>query len=129
MAVPSPSLTLAQQRDQAPTQQNGASATNPSTGATIATVTVPTAANWEITVYPYFSGTVVAGDANNMAIFQNASNRFVLPLPAVAQTSQPVLPFIIILSCAAGDVIAIKTIGASGVSAVYNAAVTARQVS
>lgn len=128
--IASPGVTLVAQRDQAPTVQNGGTQTNPTANTAIASVTIPFAGNWEITSYAFFSGTIAAGDLNNMGVFQGSTNRFTLPLPAVAQTSQPVLPIPTVIACAAGDVIAIKAVAnASGASAVYNAAVTARNVS
>ena len=130
MAVPSPGVTLVSQRDQQATLQNGGSQTNPTANTVVASVTIGVAGNYEITSYAFFSGTIAAGDLNNMGVFQGSTNRFTLPLPAVAQTAQPVLPIPIVINCASGDVIAIKAIAnASGASAVYNAAVTARQVS
>lgn len=130
MPIASPAVTLIQQRDQLVTVQNGGSQTNPTAGTAVATVTIPTAGNWEITTYPFFSGTIAAGDLNNMGVFQGTANKFTLPLPAVAQTAQPVMALPIILTCAAGDTVAVKAIAnASGASAVYNAAVIARQVS
>lgn len=130
MAVSSPAVTLIGQRDQQPTVQNGGSQTNPTANTAVASVTIPSAGNWEVTAYAFFSGTIAAGDLNNMGIFQGSTNRMTLPLPAVAQTAQPVLPIPVVITCNVGDVIAIKAVGnASGASAVYNAAVVARQVS
>lgn len=130
MAIPSPGVTTIGQRDQTPTVQNGGSATNPTAGTAVASATVTAQGNWEVTAYAFFSGTIAAGDLNNIGVYQGTVLKFTLPLPAVAQTAQPVLPIPIVLSCNSGDVIALKAIAnASGVSAVYNAALVCRQVS
>lgn len=130
MAIPSPGVTLVQQRDQNVTAQNGGSATNPTAGTAIASAAVNAQGNWEVVSYPFLSGTIAAGDLNNMGVYVNTVLKFTLPLPAVATTTQPVPAYTIVVACNNGDTVAIKAIAnASGASAVYNAALVCRQVS
>lgn len=55
---------------------------NPGAAATIVSFTLPPA-RYSLTVYTYLSGTVAAGDANNMDIFWSAVQNNI-PYPAVA---------------------------------------------
>ena len=130
MSVPSPGVTLIQQRDQNVTAQGGGSQTNPTAGTAVASAVVNATGNWEATAYPFLSGTIAAGDLNNMGVYVNTVLKFTIPLPAVATTTQPVPAYKIIVACNNGDTVAVKAIAnASGASAVYNAALVCLQVS
>lgn len=121
---------VAQFRDQNATAQNGGSATNPTAATAITSITIPAAGMWEVQVWAFFSGTIAAGDLNNMNVKQGATVRWTaLPLVAAAATTQPQTPFTLVLACNTGDVVSVTAVGnASGASAVYNAGLTARQV-
>lgn len=130
MAISSPPVTNINQRDQNATAQGGGSQTNPTAATVVASAVVNAAGNWEIVVYPFLSGTIAAGDLNNLGVYQGTVLKFTIPLPAVATTTQAVPAYTIVLSCANGDTVSVKAIAnASGASAVYNAAIVARQVS
>lgn len=125
-----PVYTAAAFRDQAVTAQAGGSATNPTANAVIATVAIPSAGLWEITVYAFLSGTIAAGDLSNMQVRQNATVRFnALPLPAVAATTSSVPPFTMVVKCSVNDTVSVNAVGAaSGAAAVYNAGLVARLI-
>jgi hypothetical protein len=115
-------------RDSHATQQKSGTATAPAAGATVAgNVTIPTAGMWEVTVSVFLSGTVAAGDANNVKLVQNAVdvlNPILMPATANAFPQ----PTVLVVSAAASDTLAVKAIGAGGASAVYSATIVARQV-
>lgn len=116
-----------QYRDSAATTQASGSPTAPTAGTAIAAVTIPAPGLYEVTVSYFLSGTVAAGDANNVQLRQNATVRLTpLPLPAVANAFPP--PVVVVLNCAASDTVSVNAVAGGTASAVYNATVVARQV-
>lgn len=114
-------------RDSAATVQASGALTAPTAGMAVATVTIPTAGLWEVTAFYFLSGTVAAGDANNLQLKQNTTVRLTpLPLPAVANTLPPQLT--VVLNCAAADTVTLNAIANGTASAVYNTVLVARQV-
>jgi hypothetical protein len=129
MSVASPPVTFVSLRDEIATVQGGGSQTNPLAATVIASATTTDSGRWEVQAYPFFSGTVAAGDVNNIGVYQGTTLRFTLPLPAVIAT-EPGQYYTIVLDCAQGDVISLKAIGnASGALAVYSGAVICRKIS
>jgi hypothetical protein len=114
-------------RDSAATAQASGSTTAPTAGAAITTVAIPATGLWEITASYYLSGTVAAGDANNLQLKQNATARLgPLLAPAVANAFPQ--PVVTVLSCAAGDTVTVNAVAAGSASCAYNATIVARQV-
>ncbi|MCC9307691.1 hypothetical protein LN042_11350 [Kitasatospora sp. RB6PN24] len=114
-------------RDSAATVQASGTPTAPGAGAAVASVTVPAAGLWEVVCSYWLSGTVAAGDANNLQLKQGATVRLTpLPVPAVVNTLPPRLT--VVLNCAAGDTVSLNAIAGGSASAVYNAVLVARQV-
>src|SRR5689334_13025558 len=108
-------------RDSNVSLNGGGSVTNPGAGATIASVTIATGGVYEVTITFFLSGTIAAGDANNLKLQQNAVNVLTpIPVPAVANSYPH--PVTVVVSAVATDVLKVVAIGAaSGASAVYNA--------
>lgn len=116
-----------QYRDSIVTAQASGSVTAPGAGVAIASVTIPAVGLWEITATFFLSGTVSAGDANNVQLRQNVAVRLTpIPVPATANLFPP--PVVVVLNCVATDTVSLNAVGAGTASAVYNAVVTARQV-
>jgi len=116
-------------RDLSTTVQSFGSVTNPGALATITSLAIPATGLYDIFASIFLSGTIAAADANNMRLTQQAVNLLTLGIPAVASTTPWPLPSSLTLNCTAGDVIAVKSIGAaSGVSAVYNGTIIAQRV-
>lgn len=102
--------------------------TNPGAFATIAATNSLPPGTYRVTATVYLSGTVTTADANNMEFFGNGATTTVkIAYPGVANT--PVTMTALITTTAAGA-IGVQSIGAaSGVSAVYNAAIVVDAVS
>lgn len=122
-----PAPVISAYRDAAATVQASASVTAPAAGTALATVTIPSPGLWEVTISYYLSGTVAAGDANNLAFRWNTTPRFSpLLVPAVANAFPA--PVVVVLAAAATDTVSIASIAAGTAAAVYNASLVARQV-
>lgn len=114
-------------RDGTATAQGSGAVTAPTAGAVIATVTPGAAGLWEVQIWWSLSGTLVAGDANNLQLRQTAAVRLTpLPIPATANLFPP--PVTVVLSLSAVDTVSVNAIAAGSASAVYNAVIVARQV-
>lgn len=114
-------------RDSATTAQASGTQTAPTAGTAIASVTIGTAGLYEITTMVFLSGTVAAGDANNMQLRQNATARLTPLLVPAAANAFP-QPTVVVLNCAASDTVSVNAVANATASAVYNATVVARQV-
>lgn len=113
--------------DSAVTVQASGTPAAPTAGAAVASVTIPAVGLYAITATYFLSGTVAAGDANNVQLRQNATPRLTpLPLPAVANALTPAVT--VVLNCAANDTVSLNAVGAGTAAAVYNAVLVARQV-
>lgn len=94
------------------------SAAAPAAGATIATLTVAQAGIYTVAWSVELAGAVAAADANNFGLYQNGILRLQSLNPAVVGAyPQPGIQ----LTVAAGDVIAIKAIGAATAGTTYSA--------
>jgi hypothetical protein len=108
--------------------QNYNTATSPGADATIAAVTLLPGVVYSVTVIVQLSGTLGAGDTNNMLLETGNLLQTLITPPGVAgQVSNG--PFIITGSAAgAGLTCAVEAIAASTVGAVYSAQITATPV-
>jgi hypothetical protein len=118
-------------RDSSITVQAGTSATTPSAGATIASITPGVAGLWEVTANIGISGTTaVLVDSNNFALNAGGSavlGRICYPVlgtaGAVPETIQPV-----VLNLTASSVVTVTAIANATSGATYTANIVARQV-
>jgi hypothetical protein len=125
-------LGTANFRDSFVTVQGGSTATSPSAGGTIVSITPGTAGLWEISGTVAISGTTtVAAESNNMALYQTATARLpLIPFALISTTgaagSAPIPP--VVLNLSAADTVKVQAVGNATSSAVYAASVVARRV-
>ena len=123
---------IASYRDAQVTVQGGSTASAPSAGGTVVSITPGTAGLWEVTATCALSGTtVVATDSNNFALYQSAAAKLSpIPFAIISTTGAAgavsVAP--IVLNLSAGDTVQVKAIGNATASSVYAASVVARRV-
>jgi hypothetical protein len=125
-------LGTANYRDAQVTVQGGSTASAPSAGGTVVSITPGTAGLWEVTATLGISGTTtVAADSNNMALYQTATARL-SPIPfaligltgaAGTVTVPPVT-----LNLSASDTVKVQAVGNATGSSVYAASLVARRV-
>ena len=97
------------------------SVTDPGANAGIVNTTTLPAGTYQITVSAYLSGTVAAGDANNMRVFYGATSSLIL-MPAVANA--PVTVTLTVSLSSPGQVSVNANNAGSGAAVIYNAAIT-----
>lgn len=127
MAIASPLVTMVSQRDSVPTVQGSASPTAPGAGATILTLTVPSAGNWELLTYVVLTTAAGSADANNISVTANGITVFNVPVLPATNAFAPQAPIIVTLP--AGSSVVLKTVGAATATSVYNVTAVLRQVS
>jgi hypothetical protein len=119
-------------RDSVITAQAANTASAPTAGTVVATVTPGTAGLWEVTVTVSVSGTtVVATDSHNMQLNQTATARLspiVYPVTGVTGNPAVATTVPVILSLSAVDTVNVKAIASATASSVYAASVTCRRV-
>lgn len=125
-------MGTANYRDAQVTAQVSSSATTPTAGAVIATVTPGTAGLWEVSVTASILGTTVAAtDSNNMQLNQTAAaklNPMALTVPGTTGAPfQSVYPPIL-LNLGAADTVNVKAIANATTNAVYAATIVCRRV-
>lgn len=125
-------MGIAQYRDATVTAQVGATASAPTAGTVVATVTPGTAGLWEVTGTIGISGTtVVAADSHNMALNQTAVAKIAkIPSPLISTTGAAVVfPFgPVILNLSNADTVNITAVGNATASSVYAAQIFCRLV-
>jgi hypothetical protein len=125
-------LGTAQYRDAQVTVQGGSTASAPSAGGTVVSITPGTAGLWEVTATLAISGTTtVAADSNNMALYQTATAKLSpIPFALISTTgaagSVTVPP--VVLNLSAVDTVKVQAVGNATASSVYAASVVARRV-
>jgi hypothetical protein len=118
-------------RDSAVTAQVTTTASAPTAGTVVATVTPGTAGIWEVTGFIAITGTTVgAAETNNMGLYQTATSRYVVPI-LVASTignlfAWPIPP--ILLNLSGADTVNVKAIGNATSGSVYLASLVCRLV-
>lgn len=120
-----PAPLISQYRDATPTVQNYGTATAPTAGAVIATVTIPAGGTWEITAMASYGAT--ADTANNVTLQRNGTAVLTRLLVPGVVNSTPV-PVPVILTCATGDTVTINAVATGAAGSIYNAVLIARQV-
>jgi len=105
---------------------NYGTATNPLAAAAIATLTTPAAGVYTVVAEAVLSGTIGAADLNNFEVRKGATVLQTIIVPAV--TLQRGSVTLRILVNGAQSITINATANASGVAAVYNAALTATRV-
>lgn len=127
MAIASPAVTLVSQRDAVPTVQGSAAPTAPAAGATILTLTVPVAGNYELNTFIVLTVAAGAADANNVSVTVNNITPANIPVLPVTNTMAPQAPMV--FGLAAGGTVTLKAVGNATATSVYNITATLRQVS
>lgn len=118
-------------RDGTITTQVTTAATSPGALGVIATCTPGTAGLWEVAGFIAITGTTVgAAETNNMAVYQTATSRYIIPILVASTTGNlftwPILP--IVLNLSAADTVNVKAIGAGTSGAVYLASLVCRLI-
>lgn len=127
MSVISPAVGFVQQRDINPTVQGSAAPVAPLAGATILTLTVPTAGNWELSTYTVITVAAGAADVNNISVTVGGVVVANLPVVGTTLTLNPVAPMT--FNLAQGGTVILKAIANATATSVYNTTAILRQVS